>query len=252
MPDEVVDGDQLTPPVNDDAVAAQEPSGDSAKDGGGKAEIDWVKELEKRDKRLDDLNAHLQSRTDKLMARFDSVLEKLSANPPGNAAEQRAHDQKLKDYRDEVREKYDKGELSGEEMLSLIEASFSQAETRAGSKVDETRKALEAKIAAMESKLADLDPVYVSQREKVAAIQAEFKEKHGVELDRKTAMAIAAREAPRQPARPQIPGGTGGGVPRGGDDDGGLSADEQAILESLPGIGKLKDSEKAALRKARK
>ena len=242
MPDDaIVDGSGTAP-----VTVAPEGAGGGAAGQPAKTDAEWRKEVETINKRYDDLRAHLDSRIDKLV----NAVQTPKAGDAEERAADKANAEQLKDYRKEIQEKYDAGQLTGEQFLNLIEGSFTQAEGRATKAAKAEADAIRKEMAALNAKLEDVDPDFVAVRDRVKELQAEYA-KDGVPLDRKTAIAILKRQPAKQPARPPIPGGTGGGFRRGEDGEPATTDEQIAGLEALPFIGKLSDKEKAALKKGK-
>ena len=150
-------------------------------------------------------------------------------------------------------EKYNSGDMTGDELFGLVEGMYEDAKDSAKREAGEAWKqeveTLKTTLAAVHETLEVRDPDFVAiGADKIKAIQDEM----GV--DRAMAVKIAKKYVkPTQPARPQIPGGTGGGRSIESDegDDGDVDAFAKFAEES-PILGKLSDAEKAKLRAMRK
>ena len=130
-------------------------------------------------------------------------------------------------------------EEGGKATVEVLREFGSELEEHYKSALKSERGELQKAIDAIHARLADVDPEFVSVKDKVAELASDL----GLDAkaDRAVLMKLAKRElakaGPRQPNRPPAPGTTGTvtGSPHGL--DGLVTAEDRERAKSIPGYG---------------
>ena len=234
-------------------TGAGDPSAGQSGSGGGAAGTHGDADVAKLNKRVEDLAKQLnreRSEKDKAHARLQKLQDDTLSKLADAASPKRDENAEALERRAALAKRYDAGELSGDELISLVENGMSVAEERAMRKATEEMKRRDEQINSLVSQIQELNPKYAAHREKVAELQESFKER-GIDLSRDQALAVAEEIArasgPGQPGRPPLPG-NGDGVVHGAGDD-GVPAQTFAQMEALTGIKLGPEQRKALERK---
>lgn len=187
-----------------------------------------AEDIAKLNQRINDTRSQHDRERDEWKAEKGQLMELLGKQ--GGDSGQREADAAVAQARKELEKKYDDGELTGAQLIGLLdevarearEGALSEASTKLTAAEQERKEIREA----LDALRADSDPAYVSQREKVDAAVEAF----GV--TRAQAMKIVAASAPAQPPRPAAAGGMATGVVSSGD-DGGVDAKTAALVAGL-------------------
>lgn len=208
---------------------AGSPSDAGAKDAHSESQgVDAEKaKLEKRIADLERLYRGTQSDRDKTaaqLAKATDALTKLATEREGSAKQ--SEDRQRQEALEDARKRYEAGEMPLDELLEWNRAIL-RAET--GTEIESLKSELKDAREAIQSIRVEFDPAYQAHKDQVDEYVTEF----GV--DRATALKMVSKfnTAPKQPARPPIPGGSGSPVISGGTEAPKLNEATVAHLRSI-------------------
>jgi len=232
MADEEIDlGTGFAPQVELDA--SESDASATAGQGGAASGALSAEDAATINKRISDLRSASDRDRDQFKAalakaeeRESKLMEMLSNGGKGG---EREADAAVEQARKDLAKRYDDGELTGDQLIGLLDGVAREARegalAEANGKLtaaEQERKEIREAFEAMRN---DLDPAYTSQKEKVD----EAVEKYGV--SRAQAMKIVADRGPSQPPRPAASGSLGTSVV--GSDASGGDARMTALIAGL-------------------
>ena len=229
MADEETDGGPvvLDPAIltgaSEDGAAAKADQGGVG--SGAQVSADDIARIEKR---ISDSRSQHDRDREEWRAEKSQLMDLLGNK--GSQDDDRKTQEAIQEARDDLMKRFDDGELTGKELIGLLDGVAEQARegalaetTSKMTKAEQDMAALKAELDAMRS---DLDPAYVSHKDKVDAVVKAY----GV--TRQQAMAIVKDSGPSQPARPALAGSVGTHVVSDAGAD-GVDAKTMSIVAGL-------------------